>query len=102
MQTEKKINSQGSPDTDVIWASPSGDGPRNQAQKGCSAFSIGRVLSSWLFHRLKYTLDTRGFFSSAAGIFGVDGRPKPQVAKPEKAPEKSLAPRVNKILPLQE
>lgn len=98
MQTEKKKNSQGSPDTDVIWASPPGGGTRNQAHKGCGAFSIGHVLSSWLFHRLKCTLGTRDFFSSAAEIFGVDGRPKPQVAKPEKAPEKSLPPRVNKIL----
>ena len=61
MQTEKKKNSQGSPDTDVIWASPRGDGTRNQAQKGRGAFSIGHVLSSWLFHRLKYTLGTRSF-----------------------------------------
>ena len=98
MQTEKNQYSRESPDTDVIWASPCGDGTCKQAQNGGGAFSIGYVLSSWDFHGITYTLGTTGLFSRAAGIFGVGRKPKRKVPKPEKAPEKSLAPRVHKIL----
>ena len=98
MQTEKNKYSRESPDTDVIWASPCGGGTRKQAQNGGGAFSIGYVLSSWRFHGITYTLGTTGFSSRAAGIFGVGGTPKRKVPKPEKAPEKSLAPRVHNIL----
>ena len=98
MQTEKNQYPRESPDTDVIWASPCEDGTRKQAQNGGGAFSIGYVLSSWRFHGITYTLGTTGFFSRAAGIFGVGRKPKRKVPKPEKAPEKSLAPRVHKIL----
>jgi len=98
MQSENNKYSRESPDTDVIWASPCEDGTRKQAQNGGGAFSIGYVLSSWRFHGITYTLGTTGFFSRAAGIFGVGRRPKRKVPKPEKAPEKSLAPRVHKIL----
>ena len=88
MQTEKNKYSRESPDTDVIWASPCGDGTRKQAQNGGGAFSIGYVLS----------MGTTGFSLRGAEIFGVGRRPKRKVPKPEKAPEKSLAPRVHKIL----
>ena len=96
MQSEKNKYSRESPDTDVFWASPCGDGTRKQAQNGGGAFSIGYVFSSWRFHGITYTLGTTGLF--AAGIFGVGRRPKRKVPKPEKAPEKSPAPRVYKIL----
>ena len=56
MQTEKNQYSRESPDTDVIWASPCGDGTCKQAQNGGGAFSIGYVLSSWRFHGITYTL----------------------------------------------
>ena len=96
MQSEKNKYSRESPDTDVFWASPCGDGTRKQAQNGGGAFSIGYVFSSWRFHGITYTLGTTGLF--AAGIFGVGRGPKRKVPKPEKAPEKSPAPRVHKIL----
>ena len=56
MQTEKNKYSRESLETDVIWASPCGDGTRKQAQNGGGAFSIGYVLSSWRFHGITYTL----------------------------------------------
>lgn len=37
-------------------------------------------------------------FFRAAGIFGVGRRPNRKIPKLEKAPKKSLAPRVHKIL----
>ena len=41
-----------------------------------SSFNTGHVLSSWCFHGIKYIVCTTGFFSPAAGIFGVSRRPK--------------------------
>ena len=41
-----------------------------------SSFNTGHVLSSRRFHRIKYIVCTTGFFSPAAGIFGVSRRPK--------------------------
>ena len=98
MQTEKNKYSRESLETDVIWASPCGDGTRKQAQNGGGAFSIGYALSSWRFHGITYTLGTTGFFSRDVGIFGVGAKAKRKVTKLEKAPKKSLAPRVHKIL----
>jgi len=47
--------------THVLWASSRGDGTLDQAQNG-EFFNTGHVLFSWRFHRMKYTVGTRGFF----------------------------------------
>ena len=68
--------------THVLRASSLGNGTLDQAQNG-GFFNTGHLLSSWYFHRKKYTVGTRGFFSPAAGIFGVGRRPKSRAAKPK-------------------
>ena len=75
--------------TKVLWGSSRGDGTRDQAQNGGGAFSIGHVLSSWRFH---------GMIPWVPKVFPRVPLESSVWAEPEKAPEKSLAPSVHKIL----
>ena len=71
----------------ILWASSRGDETRDQEKNG-NSFNTGHMLSSYRFHRIKHVVYTRGFFSPAAGIFGVGRRPKP----PKKMVRRALRP----------
>ena len=86
--------------THVLWASSRGDGTLDQAQNG-GFFITGHVLFSWCFHRIQYyTVGTRGFFSPAAGIFGVGRRPKSRAGGGREARKQFLSPPIPLLFPL--